>query len=256
MKMKKFIITAGFVGTLLFASQADAASYTVKSGDVLWKIAYDNHTSASQIMEWNGLTSSMIYPGQVLKVSQDLTSSKYTVKAGDTLYIISQKFNTTITAILAINPQITNPDNLYIGQVINVPVTSQAAPVQQVTTGQDIINSAKKYIGAGYLFGASTTRTDVFDCSSFIKKAYEENGIYLPRVSQEQANAGTVVPFSQARVGDIVSYDTNFDGTIDHTGLFIDPNTILHASSSKGVDYSNTTYYWKDRMVKVTRIIK
>ncbi len=253
--MKKFIITAGFVGTLLFASQADAATYTVKSGDVLWKIAYDNHTSASQIMEWNGLTSAMIYPGQVLKVSQDLTNSKYTVKTGDTLYIISQKFNTTISAILAINPQITNPNNLYIGQVINVPSTAQGSPVQE-TTGQDIINSGKKYIGAGYLYGASTTRTDVFDCSSFIKRVYEENGIYLPRTSHEQANAGTAVPFSQARVGDIVSYDTNFDGTIDHTGLFVDANTILHSSSSKGVDYSNTTYYWKDRMVKVTRIIK
>ncbi|EKN68913.1 LysM peptidoglycan-binding domain-containing protein [Schinkia azotoformans] len=253
--MKKFIITAGLAGTLLFASQADAATYTVKSGDVLWKIAYDNNTSASQIIEWNGLTSAMIYPGQVLKVSQDLTNSKYTVKAGDTIYIISQKYNTTITAILAINAQITNPNNLYIGQVINVPSTSQTVPVQE-TTGQDIINSGKKYIGAGYLYGASTTRADVFDCSSFIKRVYEEHGIYLPRTSQEQANAGTSVPFSQARVGDIVSYDTNFDGTIDHAGLFVDPNTILHSSSSKGVDYSNTTYYWKDRMVKVTRIIK
>lgn len=253
--MRKFIITAGFVGTLLFASQADAASYTVTSGDVLWKIAYDNHTSASQIMVWNGLTSSMIYPGQVLKVSEEQTIQKYSVKAGDTLYLISQRFNTTITAILAINPQITNPNSLYIGQVINVPATAQVAPVQQVT-GQDIINSAKKYIGAGYLYGASTTRTDVFDCSSFIKRVYEENGIYLPRVSQDQANAGTAIPFSQARLGDIVSYDTNFDGTIDHVGLYIDPTTILSASSSKGVDYSNTYYYWKERMVKVTRIIK
>lgn len=253
--MKKFIVTAGFVGSLLFATQADASTYTVKSGDLLWKIAYENNTSASQIMEWNGLSSSMIYPGQVLKVSQDLTNSKYTVRSGDTLYIISQKFNTTVTAILAINPQITNPNYLYIGQVINVPGATEEAPVQQVT-GQNIINSAKKYIGAGYLYGASTTRTDVFDCSSFIKRVYEENGIYLPRVSQDQANAGTVVSFSQARVGDIVSYDTNFDGRIDHTGLYIDPNTILHSSSSKGVDYSNTTYYWKERMVKVTRIIK
>jgi peptidoglycan endopeptidase LytE len=253
--MKKFIITAGFVGTLLFASQADAASYTVKSGDVLWKIAYENNTSASQIMEWNSLTSAMIYPGQVLKVSEEQTITKYSIKAGDTLYLISQRFNTTISAILAVNPQITNPNSLYIGQVINLPAATQATPVKQVS-GQDIVNSAKKYIGAGYLYGASTTRTDVFDCSSFIKRVYEENGIYLPRVSQDQANAGTVVPFSQARIGDIVSYDTNFDGTIDHVGLYIDPTTILSASSSKGVDYSNTYYYWKERMVKVTRIIK
>lgn len=251
--MKKFIITAGFVGSLLFASQADAASYTVKNGDLLWKIAYENNTTVSQIMSWNGLTSSMIYPGQVLKVSADNTA-KYTVKSGDTLFIISQKFNTSISKLIAINPQIANPNMLYVGQVIHVPAATQTAPVQKVT-GQDIVNSGKKYIGAGYLYGASMNRTDVFDCSSFIKRVYEENGISMPRTSQDQANAGTVVPFSQARIGDIVSYDTNFDGTIDHVALYIDPNTILHASTSKGVDYSNTYYYWKDRMVKVTRII-
>ncbi|WP_458412935.1 LysM peptidoglycan-binding domain-containing protein [Schinkia sp. CFF1] len=256
MKLKKVMITAGFVGSLLFASQADAASYTVKSGDVLWKIAYDNNTTTAQIMEWNGLNSSMIYPGQILKVSADNTTSKYSVKSGDTLYIISQKYGISIAQLLALNPQITTPDMLYIGQVINVPSTTQEQAGVHLVTGQDIVNTAKKYIGAGYLYGASTTRTDVFDCSSFVKRVYEENGIYLPRTSPEQANAGTSVPFSQARVGDIVSYDTNYDGTIDHVGLYIDPSTILSASSSKGVDYSNTNYYWKERMVKVTRIIK
>lgn len=255
--MKKFIITAGLVGSLLFASQADAASYTVKSGDFLWKIANDNNTTTAKIIEWNGLTSSTIYPGQVLKVSETATAtstSKYTVQSGDTLYIISQKLNTSTSAILAANPHIVNPNVLYIGQVLNVP-TAQTAPVKQVT-GQEILNTGKKYLGAGYLYGAATTRTDVFDCSSFIKRVYAENGITLPRIAADQANAGTIIPFSQARAGDIVSYDNNYDGRIDHTALFVDANTILHASSSLGVAFSNTTYYWKDRMVKVTRVIK
>lgn len=249
--MKKLIITAGIVGSLLFASQVDAASYTVKSGDVLWKIAYDNKTSVSQVRAWNGLSSDMIYPGQVLKVSADSSSAKYSVKTGDTLYIISQKYSTSVAKLIELNPQLSNPNMLYVGQVINVPSSGYV----QAVTGQQIVNNGKKYIGAGYLYGASMNRTDVFDCSSFIKKVYEENGIYLPRMSQEQANAGTVVPFSQARIGDIVSYDTNYDGTIDHVALYIDANTIFHASTSKGVDYSNTNYYWKERMVKVTRII-
>ncbi|WP_017755349.1 C40 family peptidase [Calidifontibacillus oryziterrae] len=253
--MKKFIMTASLVGSLLFASQADAATYTVKSGDVLWKVAYENNTTTAKIMEWNGLSSTMIYPGQVLKVSETApTTSKYTVQPGDTLYIISQKFNTTTTALIAANPQLANPNVLYIGQIINVS-SSQTAPTQQVT-GQHILNTGKKYIGAGYLYGASTSRTDVFDCSSFIKRVYEENGITVPRIAADQANAGIIVPFSQARPGDIVSYDNNYDGRIDHTALYVDVNTILHASTSLGVAYSNTTHYWKARMVKVTRILK
>ncbi|NSL51012.1 C40 family peptidase [Calidifontibacillus erzurumensis] len=253
--MKKIILTASIAGSLFFSSQVEAANYTVKSGDVLWKIAYQHNITLSQLMEWNGLSSDLIYPGQILKVSEDNNITKYTVTPGDTLYIISQKFNTTISELIAINPQISNPNILYIGQVINVPSSNHNVPVR-IVTGQDIINTAKKYIGAGYLYGASMDRTDVFDCSSFIKRVYEENGIYLPRTSKEQADFGSIVPFSQAKLGDIVSYDTDYNGTIDHVGLFIDPNTILHASSSKGVDYSNTNYYWKERMVKVVRILK
>ncbi|WP_102346464.1 C40 family peptidase [Bacillus sp. Marseille-P3661] len=251
--MKKFIIIAGLVGSLLFSTQVDAASYTVKSGDFLWKIANENNTTVQQIMNWNGLTSYTVYPGQVLKVSEDRSSEKYTVKSGDTLYIISQKFNTTISAIQNLNPHLTNPNMLYIGQVLNVPV-GQTTIVKQVT-GQDIINTGNKYIGAGYLYGASTLRTDVFDCSSFLKRVYEENGIYLPRITVDQANTGTSIPFSEAKPGDIVAFDGNFDGRIDHTGIYVNATTILHASSSVGVTYSNTTYYWKDRLVKVTRVL-
>ncbi|MDD3839486.1 MAG: M14 family metallopeptidase [Clostridia bacterium] len=46
---------------------------------------------------------------------------EYTVKPGDTLYSIAQRFNTTISAILNINPQITNPALIMPGQKILIP---------------------------------------------------------------------------------------------------------------------------------------
>ncbi|HBV88887.1 MAG TPA: peptidoglycan-binding protein [Desulfosporosinus sp.] len=47
----------------------------------------------------------------------------YVIRPGDTLYIIATRFNVTIQSILNINPQITNPDVLSVGQVINIPPT-------------------------------------------------------------------------------------------------------------------------------------
>ena len=47
-------------------------------------------------------------------------SFAYTIKAGDTLYLLAIRYNTTVNAILAINPGI-NPNNLQIGQVICIP---------------------------------------------------------------------------------------------------------------------------------------
>ena len=45
----------------------------------------------------------------------------YTIRPGDTLYLIAQEYNTTINAILRINPDI-DPLNLQIGSEICVPV--------------------------------------------------------------------------------------------------------------------------------------
>ena len=50
-------------------------------------------------------------------------SFPYTIKSGDTLYFLAQRYNTTVEAIMAINPGI-NPNNLQIGQVICIPGTT------------------------------------------------------------------------------------------------------------------------------------
>lgn len=45
----------------------------------------------------------------------------YTVMAGDTLFKISRRFGVTVGQILSANPQIVNPDLIFIGQVICIP---------------------------------------------------------------------------------------------------------------------------------------
>jgi LysM repeat protein len=47
---------------------------------------------------------------------------EYTVKKGDLLYTIAERNGATIDEILAINPQIKDPRNLQVGQVIRIPL--------------------------------------------------------------------------------------------------------------------------------------
>ena len=47
---------------------------------------------------------------------------QYAIRQGDTLYKLAIRYNVTVRQILQANPQITNPNNLVIGQIVNIPV--------------------------------------------------------------------------------------------------------------------------------------
>ena len=49
------------------------------------------------------------------------TTFDYVIQPGDTLSSIAQKFRVTVKAILAVNPQITNPNIIFAGRTIKIP---------------------------------------------------------------------------------------------------------------------------------------
>jgi len=251
--MKKFIMAGTIAGSLLFAGNALAADYTVKSGDSLWKIATAHNVSVANLKSWNNLSSDTIYPGQVLKINTTTSgSSTYVVVKGDTFSGIAKKFNMSTSALQALNPQITNINLIKIGQVINVSGNTSSSSWE--TKADAIIATGKKYLGAKYLYGASTTQTDAFDCSSFTMRVYSENGITLPRNSAAQAQVGQSISLSNVRKGDLIFFDTDYNGTINHVGIAVDSTTMLHCGSSTGVTIATLNSYWKPRVTKVTRV--
>ena len=92
------------------SAPANATTYTVKSGDVLGKIAERHGCTVAQLKAWNGLTSNNIRVGQKLIVSAEASSSasspqtsapaaaqsgeytSYTVKSGDSFYSIAKNY--------------------------------------------------------------------------------------------------------------------------------------------------------------------
>lgn len=45
----------------------------------------------------------------------------YVIQKGDTLFSVARKFRVTVQAILAVNPEITDPNRIFVGQTIKVP---------------------------------------------------------------------------------------------------------------------------------------
>lgn len=68
--IKKLIATGVVASTLLFSGvqSTEAATYTVKSGDYLYKIASQHKTTVSKIKQTNHLRSDLILIGQKLQV--------------------------------------------------------------------------------------------------------------------------------------------------------------------------------------------
>lgn len=92
-------------------------TYTVKSGDTLYKIANNFNTTVQEIMSFNNLKSNLLSIGQVLKIP-GISDRTYTVVAGDSLWSIARKFNTTVDNLRVKNNL--KSDLLSIGQVLKV----------------------------------------------------------------------------------------------------------------------------------------
>lgn len=68
--------------------------------------------------------------------------------------------------------------------------------------GAAVASIALRYIGVPYVYGGTTPAG--FDCSGFTQYVYAQVGISLPRSSDGQRYAGTVIPASQAQAGDLI----------------------------------------------------
>ncbi|MGN1041367.1 MAG: LysM peptidoglycan-binding domain-containing protein [Acutalibacteraceae bacterium] len=101
--------------------------HRVKQGDTLWKISekYLGYGPRySEIMSANGLTTDMIYPGQILKIpiNKPMGPTRYIVKQGDTLWGIAQNLlgdGNRYTEIMALNNL--KSGSLRVGQSIVIP---------------------------------------------------------------------------------------------------------------------------------------
>jgi len=119
----------------------------------------------------------------------------------------------------------------------------------------ELIAYGKKYLGTPYEFGASPDQTDTFDCSSFVKRVFQDIlAIDLPRVSYDQANAGTKVSINELRKGDLLFFSAR-NLEIGHVGIYAGNNQILHTYSKElGVHVEAFDSQWKKRFVTARRI--
>jgi len=118
----------------------------------------------------------------------------------------------------------------------------------------DIIDTAKKHIGARYNYGGMTA--EGFDCSGFVQYVYRQNGIALPRSTVDQFDKGKKIDFNDAKPGDLVFFKI-YRNRISHVGIYITRDRFIHAPSwgkRVGIADMNLEYWRKSFVGAVTYI--
>jgi LysM repeat protein len=130
-------------GALLYGNNG-FNTYIIARGDTLKTLAYQFNTTVDYLVSLNpDITNvNVIYEGQRLVVPAEggnpppppNNSHMYIIQKGDTLKKIATWTYTTVDAILQVNPQIANPNLIYVGQIINLPSSVNSYTVQKGDT--------------------------------------------------------------------------------------------------------------------------
>lgn len=143
--MKKHILALTLIAVLaalsigILSGQASTSStHIVKPGDTLWDIARNNNVSVEDLISWNGLDSTLIYPSQELKVEKKAEvnvvkkSEVYIIKKGDTLINIAKDHNISLNELIAANN--ISGHLIYPGDQLTLNTTNKSSPQPKTKT--------------------------------------------------------------------------------------------------------------------------
>ena len=128
--------------------------YIVARGDTLKSLATRFNSTVDLILAHNSsiTNANLIYEGQRLTIYDKGTGTPppttpppasgqtYYVQKGDTMRKIASKFSTSVDVLIKLNPQISNPNVIYVGQAITVPAEAATYIVQKGDTLRIIAN--------------------------------------------------------------------------------------------------------------------
>jgi LysM repeat protein len=133
----------------VIAAPSSELTYIVRPGETLFRIALRFHTTVKALAETNKIANpALIYAGQQLHIPgvaastatplpapiptvlptatpAPVETTSYTVQRGDTLFRVAVRFHTTLSRLVSLN-NLSNPNLIYVGQVLKIPVSGTA----------------------------------------------------------------------------------------------------------------------------------
>ena len=127
---------------------------------------------------------------------------------------------------------------------LNGSTSSSKPSTTAKVTGDQIVSTAKQYLGVPYKYGGTTPSG--FDCSGFVYYVYRSLGINVSRTQATMYSQGTPVKKSELKPGDLVFFQNTYKAGISHVGIYVGDGKFIHSpQSGKVVSYAdlNSDYY-------------
>ena len=125
-----------------------------------------------------------------------------------------------------------NHDDTYVDTVLVLSLAFDADPTTDGTVVAALTFAARQ-LGTPYLWGG--TGPGGFDCSGLAQAAFAHAGVHLPRVAQDQYDAGPALGDGTAvRPGDLVFFGSG-PGGVDHVGIYVGSGLMIDAPHTGAV---------------------
>ena len=192
--------------------------YRVRAGDTMSSIAakFDVSLSALEAANPQITNANAIYPNELIHIPAASAPTHqpspvpprvvtYVVQSGDTMSSIAAAHNLSLAALEAANPQVSNPDSIQPGQVLNIPGCVGSSPAPAGAGGVIPISAVtySRYDGDGRVSSWTTQACGIMDVPAhYWVRGY---GVLCARESSGNPNA-------------INTYDSNAHGPIQSDG--------------------------------------
>lgn len=253
-------VAATTIITTAIATPSMAATYKVKNGDSLWKIANKYDTTVANLKKLNNLKSDMIKPNQVLTVSKSTktvskvstakntsTSKTYTVKKGDSLSKIANMYKVSVANLKSWNHLKSNI--IYPGDKLKVSSQNSTTSQSKKPAATNKTTSPTTTVGTSYLVKSGDTLSKIgkqFGVSvSELKKLNKltSDMIYVGQKLNIKQQAGqTAAP---PKVDTPAGLDTTFSvkKVIDTAKKLVGTPYVWAGATPSGFDCSGFIYY-------------
>jgi peptidoglycan DL-endopeptidase LytE len=238
---------------------AHTARYVIRTGDTLFHLAATHGTTVQAIEAMNGLASSTIRAGQIIRLPEARTPPRTPVTAHTAPAARPVPPAATAAARVPDSPRLDSTGREPAAPVLtpgtdqpvrpsevrapDEPSHASTAATTRVALLRHVRETALNYVGVPYRWGGTTPAG--VDCSGLVYAVYSPYVANLPRTSYNQWTAGVAVDRADLAAGDLVFFDTDGSGA-SHVGIYIGDGQFVHSATTPRrvvVDRLDNPYY-------------